>query len=63
MTEFEKLYDRFQITAEEGENLRRLAEPALHLRRPPARVVVETVVVENGERRVVKTEAQGVQLV
>ncbi|WP_137936570.1 hypothetical protein [Chitinivorax sp. B] len=63
MSEFEKLYDRFQITAENCDNLRHLVEPALHLRRPAKRVVVETVVVENGERRIVKKEEQDAKLV
>jgi hypothetical protein len=58
MSNFEKLYDCFQITSE-GDNLRRLAEPAIHLRRSQERVIVETIIVEHGERRVVKTEAQG----
>ena len=63
MPDFDKLYDCFKITAKEGDSLRRLAEPALHLRRSPDRVIVETVVVEDGERRIVKTEVQTAQLV
>ena len=63
MSDFYTLYDCFKITAQEGDSLRRLAEPALHLRRSPARVIVETVVVDDGERRVVKTEVQSAQLV
>jgi hypothetical protein len=63
MSDFEKLYGRFKITAKECDTLRRLAEPALHLRRPLDRVIVETVVVEDGERRVVKTEVQSAELV
>jgi len=63
MSDFEKRYERFKITAKEADNLRRLAEPALHLRRAPNRVIVETVVIEDGDRRVVKTEVQSAQLV
>jgi hypothetical protein len=63
MSEFEKLYDQFQITTENCSSLRRLAEPALHLLRPAERVVVETVIVENGQRRIVKKEEQGAKLV
>jgi len=63
MSDFEKRYERFKITAKEGDSLRGLAEPALHLRRSPDRVIIETVVVEDGERRVVKTEVQSAQLV
>jgi len=61
--EIEKQYDRFQITAEKCDNLRRLADLRLHLPRATDRVVVETVIVENGERRIVKQEEQGAKLV
>lgn len=63
MSDFETLFDRFQITAEKGGSLRRLAEPPLHLHRPTDRVIVETVIVENGERRIVRKEEQGAKLV
>lgn len=63
MSEFEKLYNQFQITAEKRDNLRWLAEPRPYLRRVTDRVIVETVIIENGERRVIKKEEQGAKLV
>lgn len=63
MPEFEKQYDRFLLTTEKCNNLRWLADPRLHLPRATDRVLVETVIVENGERRVVKQEEQNAKLV
>ena len=63
MPDFHQLYDRFQISATTGASLRGLAEPPLHLPRPTDRVIVETVIVENGERRIVGKEEQGAKLV
>jgi hypothetical protein len=63
MSEFEKQYNQFQLTAEQCDNLRRLADPRLYLPRTANRVIVETVIIENGERRVIKKEEQGAELV
>lgn len=63
MSDFETRYELFKITAENGDSLRRLAEPALHLRRSPRHVIVETVVVQDGERKVIMTEVKSGQLV
>jgi len=63
MSEFAKKYDQFRLTTEQCENLRRLADPRLHLPRTVDRVIVETVIVEDGERRVIKQEEQGAKLV
>jgi len=63
MSEFGKQYDQFHITAENCDDLRRLACLTLHLPRAMDRVVVETVIVENGERRIVKKEEQRAKLV
>lgn len=63
MSMFEKLYDQFQITAEKYDNLRLLSDQRLYLPRVTNRVIVETVIVENGERRVIKKEEQGAKLV
>lgn len=63
MTDFDQLYDRFEISIEKSDSLRRLAEPPLHLPRPKDRVIVETVIVENGERRTITKEEQGAKLV
>lgn len=56
MTDFDKLYDCFEIMQKGKDSLRRLAEPEWHIRRSPGQIIVETVVVEDGERRVIKTE-------
>jgi hypothetical protein len=63
MSEFEKLYEQFQISAEKFDNLQRLADPRQHLPRVTDRVIVETVIVENGERRVIKKDEQDAKLV
>lgn len=63
MPNFEQRYDRFQISPEKGGSLRLLAEPPLHLPPSTDRVIVETVIVENGERRIVSKEEQGAKLV
>lgn len=63
MPGFEKQYDRFLLTTEKCDNLRRLADPRQHLPYSTDRVLVETVIVENGERRVVKQEERNAKLV
>lgn len=63
MSEFGKQYDQFLIRAENCDDLRRLACFTLHLPRATDCVVVETVIVENGERRIVKKEEQHAKLV
>ncbi len=63
MHDFDQLNDRFQITVTTGDSLRRLAEPPLDLPRLTDSVIVETVIVENGERRIVGKEEQGAKLV
>lgn len=63
MIEFEALYDQFQITAEKCDNLRWLADPKLHFSNTTDRVVVETIIVENGERRILRKEEQSAKLV
>ncbi len=59
MSNFEGLYARFMITEKKAESLRRLNEPTSHVGGLPDRLVFETVIIENGERRVLKTEVQG----
>jgi len=63
MSEFEKLYEQFQITAEYGEELRKLSDSRPFLPRVIDRVIVETVIVENGERRVIKKDEKDAKLV
>lgn len=63
MSEFEKLYEQFQITDEKRDNLRQLADPRQYLPHVADRVIVETVIVENGERRVIKKDEQDAKLV
>lgn len=63
MSELAKQYDQFRLTTEQCENLRRLADPRLHLPRMADRVIVETVIIEDGERRVIKKEEQSAKLV
>lgn len=63
MVDYDKLYDRFELTPQRSEELRRLTEPPLYTCRRSGRVLVETILVEGGERRVIKKEEQGAQLV
>ena len=63
MPDFDQLYDRFQISATTGASLLRLAESSPHLPRLTDRVIVETVIVENGESRILGKEEQGAKLV
>ena len=63
MTNFAKQYDQFRLTTEQCETLRRLADPRLHLPRIADLVIVETVIVEDGERRIIKKEEQSAKLV
>lgn len=63
MSDFEKLYEQFQITSEKCDNLREFADPRQYLPRVADRVIVETVIVENGERRVIKKDEQDAKLV
>ena len=63
MSNFEKQYGEFRLSTEQCESLRRLADPRLHLPRTEDRVIVESVIVEDGERRVIKKEEQCAKLV
>ena len=63
MHTLDQLYAQFQISAEEGDRLRRLADPGRHVHGETDRVVVETIIVEHGERRIVKTEERSAKLV
>jgi len=63
MPEFEKQYELFLLTTEKCDNLRWLADSRLDLPRTTDRVLIETVIVDNGERRVLKQEEQYAKLV
>jgi hypothetical protein len=63
MSKFDAQYAQFQLTPEKCENLKYLADPSQYLLRAADRVIVETVVVEHGERRVIKKEEKGAELV
>jgi len=63
VSEFENKYGQFQLTPEKCDSLRWLADPRSHLPHPRDRVIVETVIVEHGERRTVKREEQDAKLV
>ena len=63
MFTYEKLYEQFHLTPDQCIGLRSLAE--FPYRVPPKfdRFIVETVIIEGGERRVMKKEEQGAKLV
>lgn len=63
MAEYEMRYAQFGLAPEQRESLRRLGEPPLHIPPRLERLIVETIIVEGGERRVVKEEEQDAKLV
>jgi hypothetical protein len=63
MGEYESRYAEFRLTNEQRDSLRRLTKPSLHSPSTAGRLLVETIIVECGERRVVKEEEQGAKLV
>jgi hypothetical protein len=63
MSSFKEQFDMFQLTSAKCKYLQHLAESNPYLLQSGVRVLVETVVVDEGERRVIKKEEQGAKLV
>ena len=63
MTAYEKLYDQFLLTSDKREGLLSLSELLFYTPPKMGRLIVETVIVENGERLIIKKEEQSAKLV
>ena len=60
---YEKLYEQFQLTPSQRENLRSLTDSPFREAPKLDRFIVETVIVEGGERRIISKEEQSAKLV
>jgi hypothetical protein len=63
MSEFETQYDAFNLTEKLAEQLKALSTPTWNQVEASRRVVVETVVVQEGNRRVINEEITHAKLV
>ena len=63
MSEFEKQFEAFNLSAEKAERLKGLAIADFSFPKRAETVVVETVLIEDGDRKVIKSEALGAKLV
>jgi hypothetical protein len=63
MPDIEGKYELFQLNNELREHLRQLSDSHFPFSTSRNRIVVETVVVENGERTIVRKEEQDAKLV
>ncbi|MFH1079590.1 MAG: hypothetical protein V1766_04930 [Pseudomonadota bacterium] len=58
MEDIYEKYKLFQLGEELRQHLLRLSDSKFPLQQPQTRVVVETLIMENGERRVISKEEQ-----
>ena len=63
MLAYEKLYEQFQLTPNQRENLRSVTDSPFREAPKLDRFIVETVIVEGGERRIISKEEQSAKLV
>lgn len=63
MPDFEKQFDAFNLSEEKAKELKRLERMPYLFSIPSNSFVIETVLIENGKRLVIKTEAQNAELV
>ena len=63
MSEFEKQFEAFNLSTEKAEQLKGLAIADFSFPKRAKTVVVETVLIEDGNRKVIKSEALGAKLV
>lgn len=63
MPEFEKQFEAFLLSPQKTDEFAALGRYEFSFCPPPAQLVVETVLVENGDRKVVRSEALGAKLV
>jgi len=63
MSDFNEKFEAFNLTDESAQQLRSLAKPSSYFVEQAERIIVETVVVEDGNRRVINVEAACAKLV
>jgi hypothetical protein len=63
MPDFEKQFDAFNLSEEKANELKRLERMPFLFSIPSSSFVIETVLIENGKRLVIKTETQNAELV
>ena len=63
MSEFEKQFEAFNLSTEKAEQLKGLAITDFSFPKRAKTVVVETVLIEDGNRKIIKSEALGAKLV
>jgi len=63
MSESEQKYELFNLTDDLVKHLRQLADPHFPLSNLSGRVVVDTVIVKDGVRKLINTEERGAKLV
>lgn len=63
MSEFQRRFAAFNLPAENVERLKGLAFADFSFPKRAETVIVETVLIENGDRKVIKSEALGAKLV
>jgi hypothetical protein len=63
MSKFEKQFEAFNLSTEKAEQLKGLAVADFLFPKRAETVVVETVLIEDGDRKVIKSEALGAKLV
>lgn len=63
MADYNRMYDQFFLDCGQVEQLRHLSEHAEQSSQKKDRLIVETVIIEHGRRRVIRREEQGAELV
>lgn len=63
MSDFEKMFEAFNISTELADKLKEVATVDFSLTKRTARVSVETILIKNGDRKVVKSEVLSAKLV
>jgi hypothetical protein len=63
MSEFEKQFEAFNLSTERADQLRGLAVSDFLFPKRAGSVVVETVLIKDGDRRVIKSETLSAKLV
>lgn len=63
MSGFERQFEAFNLSAEKAEQLKGLAITDFAFAKRAETVVVETVLIEDGDRKVIKSETLGAKLV
>ncbi len=63
MPDFEKQFDAFNLSTENLDEFKRLRRMPFTFTKPANAFVIETVLIDDGKRTVIKTETQNAELV